>query len=163
MKSLVEYIQEELANAAEVQEVNESNEKWYRFTTTDLEDASIIDNVRSIANTQGFYVENIDNGIKIRVDADKVNGLSPIADFLETKVGACKEDEKKKELCEKLEKLVADMRKDVEDADAKAAEEAEKKAKEEEEAEKKAEEEAKAKADAEASKKAAEDAMKANQ
>lgn len=134
MKSLVEYIQEELANTAEVQEVNESNEKWYRFTTTDLEDASIIDNIKNIADTQGFYVENIDNGIKIRVDADKVNGLTPIADFIETKVEACKEDEKKQELCEKLEKLVADMRKDVADADAKAAEEAEKKAKEEEEA-----------------------------
>ena len=134
MKSLVEYIQEELTNTVEVQEVNESNEKWYRFTTTDLEDASIIDNVRSIANTQGFYVENIDNGIKIRVDADKVNGLTPIADFIETKIEACKEDEKRQELCEKLEKLVADMRKDVTDADAKAAEEAEKKAKEEEEA-----------------------------
>lgn len=134
MKSLVEYIQEELANTVEVQEVNESNEKWYRFTTTDLEDASIIDNIRNIANTQGFYVENIDNGIKIRVDADKVNGLTPIADFVETKIESCKEDEKKQELCEKLEKLVADMRKDVADADAKAAEEAEKKAKEEEEA-----------------------------
>ena len=134
MKSLVEYIQEALANTVEVQEVNESNEKWYLFTTTDLEDASIIDNIRNIANTQGFYVENIDNGIKIRVDADKVNGLTPIADFIETKVEACKEDEKKQELCEKLEKLVADMRKDVADADAKAAEEAEKKAKEEEEA-----------------------------
>lgn len=134
MKSLVEYIQEELANTAEVQEVNESNEKWYRFTTTDLEDASMIDNIKNIADTQGFYVENIDNGIKIRVDADKVNGLTPIADFIETKVEACKEDEKKQELCEKLEKLVADMRKDVADADAKAAEEAEKKAKEEEEA-----------------------------
>lgn len=134
MKSLVEYIQEELANTAEVQEVNESNEKWYRFTTTDLEDASMIDNIKNIANTQGFYVENIDNGIKIRVDADKVNGLTPIADFIETKVEACKEDEKKQELCEKLESLVADMRKDVTDADAKAAEEAEKKAKEEEEA-----------------------------
>jgi hypothetical protein len=134
MKSLVEYIQEELANTVEVQEVNESNEKWYRFTTTDLEDASIIDNIKNIANTQGFYVENIDNGIKIRVDADKVNGLTPIADFIETKIDACKEDEKRQELCEKLEKLVADMRKDVTDADAKAAEEAEKKAKEEEEA-----------------------------
>lgn len=134
MKSLVEYIQEELTNNVEVQEVNESNEKWYRFTTTDLEDASIIDNVKNIANTQGFYVENIDNGIKIRVDADKVNGLTPIADFIETKIESCKEDENKQELCEKLEKLVADMRKDVEDADAKAAEEAEKKAKEEEEA-----------------------------
>lgn len=134
MKSLVEYIQEELANTVEVQEVNESNEKWYRFTTTDLEDASLIDNIKNIANTQGFYVENIDNGIKIRVDADKVNGLTPIADFIETKIGACKEDEKRQELCEKLEKLVVDMRKDVTDADAKAAEEAERKAKEEEEA-----------------------------
>lgn len=134
MKSLVEYIQEELSNTVEVQEVNESNEKWYRFTTTDLEDASLIDNIKNIANTQGFYVENIDNGIKIRVDVDKVNGLTPIADFIETKIEACKEDEKRQELCEKLEKLVADMRKDVTDADAKAAEEAERKAKEEEEA-----------------------------
>ena len=87
-----------------------------------------------VARSFGFYVENIDNGIKIRVDADKVNGLTPIADFIETKIEACKEDEKRQELCEKLEKLVADMRKDVTDADAKAAEEAEKKAKEEEEA-----------------------------
>jgi chemotaxis protein histidine kinase CheA len=162
MKSLVEYILEELTNTVEVQEVNESNEKWYRFTVKDLDIESIIDNAKTIAKAQGFYVEDVEGGFKMRVDADKVNKLAPIADFLETKVNgyADSEDEKKKELSDKLKKMVDDMRKDMDDADAKAAEEAEKKAKEEEEAAKKAEEAAK---EVEDTKKAAEDAMKANQ
>lgn len=156
MKSLVEYIQEELANNVEVQEVNESNEKWYRFTTKDFDDQTVVDNMKSKGESAGFYVENIDGGIKIRVDEDKVNNLNTLVAWLEQFVNGIKEDESKEALVKKLEKVIEDMKKDMESAN-KAAEEADKAAKEEEE---KAKEEAeKAKADAE--KKAAEEADKA--
>ena len=156
MKSLVEYIQEELANNVEVQEVNESNEKWYRFTTKDFDDQTVVDNMKSKGESAGFYVENIDGGVKIRVDEDKVNNLNTLVAWLEQFVKGIKDDESKEALVKKLEKVIEDMKKDMESAN-KAAEEADKAAKEEEE---KAKEEAeKAKADAE--KKAAEEADKA--
>ena len=156
MKSLVEYIQEELANNVEVQEVNESNEKWYRFTTKDFDDQTVVDNMKSKGESAGFYVENIDGGVKIRVDEDKVNNLNTLVAWLEQFVKGIKDDESKEALVKKLEKVIEDMKKDMESAN-KAAEEADKAAKEEEE---KAKAEAeKAKADAE--KKAAEEADKA--
>lgn len=156
MKSLVEYIQEELANNVEVQKVNESNEKWYRFTTKDFDDQTVVDNMKSKGESAGFYVENIDGGIKIRVDEDKVNNLNTLVAWLEQFVNGIKEDESKEALVKKLEKVIEDMKKDMESAN-KAAEEADKAAKEEEEKAKADAE--KAKADAE--KKAAEEADKA--
>ena len=40
MKHLTDYINEQL----NIEEINESNEKWYRFTTKNYTDQSIIDN-----------------------------------------------------------------------------------------------------------------------
>lgn len=155
MKHLVDFLNEQL-NLEVQTEVNESNEKWYRFTTKDFDDQTVVDNMKSKGESAGFYVENIDGGVKIRVDEDKVNNLNTLVAWLEQYVNGIKDDESKDVLVKKLEKVIEDMKKDMESAN-KAAEEADKAAKEEEE---KAKEEAeKAKADAE--KKAAEEADKA--
>lgn len=155
MKHLVDFLNEQL-NLEVQTEVNESNEKWYRFTTKDFDDQTVVDNMKSKGESAGFYVENIDGGVKIRVDEDKVNNLNTLVAWLEQFVNGIKDDESKEGLVKKLEKVIEDMKKDMESAN-KAAEEADKAAKEEEE---KAKEEAeKAKADAE--KKAAEEADKA--
>ena len=71
MKGLSEYINEKLSI-----EINESNEKWFRFTTKEYDDESIVSTMKSKASEAGFYVENIDYGIKIRLDADKTSELS---------------------------------------------------------------------------------------
>jgi hypothetical protein len=156
MKHLTDYINEQL----NIEEINESNEKWYRFTTKDYTDQSIIDNMERLAKSGGFYVENIDGGVKVRLDDDKVSKLAGLVTWLEEYVEIHKDEEKSKDAVEDVQKLIDDMKKDIEkaDADAKQAEEDAKK--EAEEKEKEAEEAAR-KAKEEAEKKAAEDAKKA--
>ena len=160
MKHLTDYINEQL----NIEEINESNEKWYRFTTKDYTDQSIIDNMERLAKSGGFYVEDIDGGVKIRLDDDKVSKLAGLVSWLEEYVEIHKDEEKSKDVVEDVKKLVDEMNKDIEKGDE-AAKKAEEDAKKEaEEKEKEAEEkarEAKAKAEeeaTEAAKKAMEDA-----
>lgn len=156
MKHLTDYINEQL----NIEEINESNEKWYRFTTKEYTDQSIIDNMERLAKSGGFYVETIDGGVKVRLDDDKVSKLAGLVTWLEEYVDIHKDEEKSKDTVADVQKLIDDMKKDIEKSDD-AAKKAEEDAKKEaEEMEKEAEEAArKAKEDAE--KKAAEDAKKA--
>lgn len=128
MKGLSEYINEKLSI-----EINESNEKWFRFTTKEYDDESIVSTMKSKASEAGFYVENIDYGIKIRLDADKTSKLSSLVEWLESYIEDHKDDEKKADLVEKVQKVVDEMKEDIEDyneEEAKKKEEEEKKAEE---------------------------------
>jgi hypothetical protein len=155
MKSLTEYLNEQMLETPAL-EINEANEKWYRFTNSQYDDQTVIDNMKAKAESAGFYVENVDGGVKVRVDEDKVNNLSTLVAWLKQFVNGLKDNETKKSLVEKLEKVIADMEKDMEDANKKA-EDAAAKAKEEEEKQKEEEK----KATEEAEKKAKEAADKA--
>ena len=110
MKGLSEYINEKLSI-----EINESNEKWFRFTTKEYDDESIVSTMKSKASEAGFYVENIDYGIKIRLDADKTSKLSSLVEWLESYIEDHKDDEKKADLVEKVQKVVDEMKEDIED------------------------------------------------
>lgn len=128
MKGLSEYINEKLSI-----EINESNEKWFRFTTKEYDDESIVSTMKSKASEAGFYVENIDYGIKIRLDADKTSKLSSLVEWLESYIEDHKDDEKKADLVEKVQKVVDEMKEDIEDyneQETKKKEEEEKKAEE---------------------------------
>ena len=128
MKGLSEYINEKLSI-----EINESNEKWFRFTTKEYDDESIVSTMKSKASEAGFYVENIDYGVKIRLDADKTSKLSSLVEWLESYIEDHKDDEKKADLVEKVQKVVDEMKEDIEDyneEEAKKKEEEEKKAEE---------------------------------
>ena len=128
MKGLSEYINEKLSI-----EINESNEKWFRFTTKEYDDENIVNTMKSKASEAGFYVENIDYGVKIRLDADKTSKLSSLVEWLESYIEEHKDDEKKADLVEKVQKVVDEMKEDIEDyneEEAKKKEEEEKKAEE---------------------------------
>ena len=128
MKGLSEYINEKLSI-----EINESNEKWFRFTTKEYDDESIVSTMKSKASEAGFYVENIDYGIKIRLDTDKTSKLSSLVEWLESYIEDHKDDEKKADLVEKVQKVVDEMKEDIEDyneQETKKKEEEEKKAEE---------------------------------
>lgn len=128
MKGLSEYINEKLSI-----EINESNEKWFRFTTKEYDDESIVSTMKSKASEAGFYVENIDYGIKIRLDVDKTSKLSSLVEWLESYIEDHKDDEKKADLVEKVQKVVDEMKEDIEDyneQETKKKEEEEKKAEE---------------------------------
>lgn len=135
MKRLAEYISEQLNI-----EINEANEKWFRFTTKEYEDENIVNTMKSKASEAGFYVENIDYGIKIRLDADKTSKLSSLVEWLESYVEEHKDNEKKADLVEKVQKVVDEMKEDIEDYDKEEAKKAEEEAKKKEEEEKAAEE-----------------------
>lgn len=128
MKGLSEYINEKLSI-----DINESNEKWFRFTTKEYDDENIVNTMKSKASEAGFYVENIDYGVKIRLDADKTSKLSSLVEWLENYIEEHKDDEKKADLVEKVQKVVDEMKEDIEDyneEEAKKKEEEEKKAEE---------------------------------
>ena len=135
MKGLSEYINEKLSI-----EINESNEKWFRFTTKEYDDESIVSTMKSKASEAGFYVENIDYGIKIRLDADKTSKLSSLVEWLESYIEDHKDDEKKADLVEKVQKVVDEMKEDIEDYNEQETKKEEEEAKKKEEEEKKAEE-----------------------
>lgn len=129
MKGLSEYINERLST-----EINESNEKWFRFTTKEYDDENIVNTMKSKATEAGFYVENIDYGIKIRLDVDKTSKLSSLVEWLENYIEENKDDENKADLVEKVQKVVDEMKEDIEgytEEETKKKEEEEKKASEE--------------------------------
>jgi len=140
MKHLTDYIKE----CIEIEQVNESSEKWFRLDVSKFEGA--YDSLKSLADEKSLYNEPIDNGIKIKVKEGQAELLSTVIEFLTELVNSKQEDENMAEACEKLSLSIVEMSDYMEDK----AEEAEEKAKEEaEDAKKKAEESDKEKEDKE--------------
>lgn len=104
MKSLVETLNESL-------NINESNEKMFRFEFGDLEHADdTIKSIEDLANKNSVYSEKIDGGIKIKVNDSNKDKLDSIQDVLQQYAQKMQDDDKAdqddvKSLADQLGKL----------------------------------------------------------
>lgn len=90
MKSLVEFLHTNMT--AEV--VNESKEKYIRFTPGDLKNAQeTIDSLRSLADKAGIYNEKTDNGIKFKAKEENKDKFDSIKDVIQQYVQSLQDDE----------------------------------------------------------------------
>ena len=104
MKHLTDYIKE----CIEIEQVNESSEKWFRLDISKFEGA--YDSLKSLADEKSLYNEPIDGGIKIKVkegqDVELPAVIEAIQDFINTKT----EDEEAQDTVARLNGYIDEMK-----------------------------------------------------
>lgn len=121
MKSLKEFIIEKLS--AKNEQINEEKYSFIRFEIAKLKNSDeLIGSIEKIGERDGFYTEKIDNGIKIKINAD--SNVESLLEILNEFINAYEdtEDETLKTVYDAIAKI-EDIKNPEEDPEEKKEEE----------------------------------------